>query len=185
MQPDPREGTAPVSERGENLRGGRYELRAVLGSGAHGETLRAVDTTDGRAVAIKRFFVLGARGWKDFELAEREARVLQTLSYPCLPAYIDHFEEGGVLHLVMELVEGETLASLRASGKVTRDDVLAFLEDVFPLLDATFRRREAARLVGDTELEARLRDIGQKLGKALIDENFAIPVVALESLLGR
>ena len=56
---------------------------------------------------------------------------------------------------------------------------------LFPLLDATFRRREAARLAGAADLEARLRAISQKLGKVLLDENFAIPVVAFESLLGR
>jgi serine/threonine protein kinase len=65
-------------------------------------------------VAIKRFRVDRAKAWKDVELAEREARTLASLDHPHLPRYIEHFEEDGALYLVMEKVEGESLASLRA-----------------------------------------------------------------------
>jgi hypothetical protein len=87
------------------------------------------------------------------------------------------------------------LAALVASRKAEREALAVWVKGdfpsactdcgLFPLLDATFRRREAARLVGDTELEGRLLEISQKLGRALIDKNFAVPVVAFESLLGR
>ena len=63
------------------LRAGRYAVIGVLGSGSQAETLDAVDKRDGRAVAIKRFQVRGAKSWKDVELAEREARVLATLDH--------------------------------------------------------------------------------------------------------
>ncbi len=112
------------------LRGGRYAIVGVLGVGSQAETLHAVDASDGRAVAIKRFHVRGAKSWKDVELAEREARVLSTLSHPNLPVYIEHFEEAGALYLVMEKIEGETLASLRRRrGALSVADVTRFLAD--------------------------------------------------------
>ncbi|MEI9941766.1 MAG: protein kinase [Pseudomonadota bacterium] len=112
------------------LRSGRYAIIGELGSGSQAETLDAVDQLNGRAVAIKRFQVRGAKSWKDVELAEREARVLATLSHPNLPVYIEHFEEDGALYLVMEKIEGETLASLRRRrATLAHADVARFLAD--------------------------------------------------------
>ena len=101
-----------------------------LGAGSQAETLDAVDKQVGRAVAIKRFQVRGAKSWKDVELAEREARVLSTLCHPNLPVYIEHFEEDGALYLVMEKIEGETLAALRRrKALLSSADVARFLSD--------------------------------------------------------
>jgi Protein kinase domain len=120
----------------ETLRDGRYVVVGVLGSGAQGETLDAVDKKDGRPVAIKRFFVRGAKSWKDVELAEREARVLAGISYPGFPAYLDHFEERGALCLVMEKVEGESLAALRKrGGRLSQADVVRLLNEAADGLD--------------------------------------------------
>jgi hypothetical protein len=119
-----------------SLKGGRYEIRGTLGTGAQGETLDAIDTTSGKRVALKRFFVRGAASWKDVELAEREARVLQGIDHARLPRYLDHFEEAGALCLVMDRVEGESLAALRKrGGTLSRDDVMRLLHDVGELLD--------------------------------------------------
>ena len=112
------------------LRGGRYAIVGVLGAGSQAETLDGVDKQDGHAVAIKRFQVRGAKSWKDVELAEREARVLSTLSHPNLPVYVEHFEEDGALYLVMGKIEGETLASLRKrQAMLSNADVARFLAD--------------------------------------------------------
>ncbi|MEO8903629.1 MAG: serine/threonine-protein kinase [Polyangiaceae bacterium] len=114
----------------QTLREGRYAVIGVLGAGSQAETLDAVDKRDGRAVAIKRFQVRGAKSWKDVELAEREARVLSTLSHPNLPVYVEHFEEDGALYLVMQKIEGETLASMRKRrAPLSADDVARFLAD--------------------------------------------------------
>ena len=114
----------------QTLRDGRYAIIGVLGSGSQAETLDAVDKRDGRAVAIKRFQVRGAKGWKDVELAEREARVLVTLSHPNLPVYVEHFDEDGGLYLVMQKIEGETLASMRKRhAALSTEDVARFLAD--------------------------------------------------------
>jgi len=114
---------------------GRYELREKLGQGSQGETYAAIDhgrdpslsdkweayvgKAKGKAtkprgnVAIKCFRVGDAKAWKDVELAEREARILASLDHPKLPKYYDHFEEDGVLYLVMEKIEGESLAATK------------------------------------------------------------------------
>ncbi len=121
------ESTAPVPG---TLRSGRYAIIGELGAGSQAETFDAVDKLNGRGVAIKRFQVRGAKSWKDVELAEREARVLSTLSHPNLPVYVEHFEEDGALYLVMEKIEGETLASLRKRrATLTHADVARFLAD--------------------------------------------------------
>jgi hypothetical protein len=118
------------------LRGGRYVVVGVLGEGSQGSTLEAVDKREGRAVAVKRFQVRGAKSWKDVELAEREARVLASISHPALPAYVEHFEEDGCLYLVMEKIEGEPLSSLRRRGiPFARADVVRFLEAAADVLD--------------------------------------------------
>ena len=96
---------------------GRYVVWRKIASGSQADTLEAVDRKSGRPVAIKRFSVGHAKSWKEVELAEREIRVLSSLSHPSLPAYLDHFEENGQLYLVMELVEGQNLASLNREGK--------------------------------------------------------------------
>lgn len=113
---------------GSRLGNGRYVVRGVLGEGAQGTTYDAFDEQAGRAVAIKRFDVRGARSWKDVELAEREARVLATIDHPLVPRYFEHFEEADALFLVMEKIEGETLEAIRRrGGTVPEEEVRRFL----------------------------------------------------------
>ena len=120
----------------EALRDGRFVVLAALGEGSQGCTYDGVDKREGRAVAIKRFDVRGAKGWKDVELAEREARVLASLSHPKLPAYVDHFEHDGALYLVMEKIEGESLGALRRRGGILgEEDVFRLLADAAEVLD--------------------------------------------------
>ncbi len=118
-----------------SLRDGRWTLEEQLGEGSQGTTW-AARGPDGGRVAIKRFDVRGARSWKDVELAEREARVLGKLSHPRLPAYVEHFEEDGALYLVMQLMGGESLATIRKRGaRLSEADVWRFLADAADVLD--------------------------------------------------
>jgi hypothetical protein len=118
------------------LRDGRFVVLGSLGAGAQGHTYDGVDKREGRAVAIKRFDVRFAKTWKDAELAEREARVLQSLSHPRLPKYIDHFEQDGSLYLVMEKMEGESLATIQKRGaRLSETDVIRLLHDASDVLD--------------------------------------------------
>ncbi len=124
----------------DTLRGGRFVLLEPIGEGAQGRTFAGIDKRSPRggerAVAIKRFEVRGATSWKDVELAEREARVLQSLAHPKLPQYIDHFEEDGALYLVMEKIEGESLGAYHKRGaSLSEQDVLRLLRDASDVLD--------------------------------------------------
>jgi hypothetical protein len=95
-----------------------------------------MDTREGRPVAIKRFDVRGAKAWKDVELAQREAQVLKSLSHPKLPRYVDHLEQDGALYLVMEKIEGESLASLHRRGaSLGEEEVTRLLRDASDVLD--------------------------------------------------
>ncbi|HEX3345979.1 MAG TPA: serine/threonine-protein kinase, partial [Polyangiaceae bacterium] len=125
----------------EPLQRGRYVVLGTLGEGSQGRTFDGVDKRLGQAVAIKRFDVRGAASWKDVDLAEREARVLQSLSHPRLPRYVDRFEEDGALYLVMERIEGASLASLRKRGETLGEkDVVRLLGDASEVLDNLHRR---------------------------------------------
>lgn len=84
-----------------------------------------------RLVAIKAFRLGKAKAWKDVELAEREARILQELDHPNLPRYVEHFEEDGALYLVMEKIDGESLAKIRKERRTLGpDEVERMLRDV-------------------------------------------------------
>src|SRR5580692_11840998 len=128
----------------ETLQDGRFVVIGTLGEGAQGKTFDGVDKREGQPVAIKRFDVRGAATWKDVDLAEREARVLQSLSHPKLPRYIDRFEEGGALYLVMEKIEGESLGALRKRrATLAEKDVVRLLRDAADVLDYLHARTPA------------------------------------------
>src|SRR5438552_7154899 len=89
---------------------GPYEILAPLGAGGMGEVYRGRDTRLDRVVAIK---VLPAELSGDAERRERferEARAVSSLSHPHICALYDIGVEGDIRFLVMEYLEGETLA---------------------------------------------------------------------------
>src|SRR5689334_19674366 len=95
---------------------GPYEILAPLGAGGMGEVYRARDSRLGRDVAIK---VLPQHLSDHPEVRarfEREARTVSSLNHPQICALFDVGREGGTDFLVMELVEGETLAARIARG---------------------------------------------------------------------
>lgn len=125
-----------MNESPSTLRGDRYAVIRLLGEGGQAATFEAVDKKQGKLVAIKRFRVRGAKSWKEVELAEREARVLASLSHHGLPRYIEHFEENGELFLVTEKIEGESLAALQKQGApIVQEDVIRFLRETAEILD--------------------------------------------------
>ena len=103
---------------------GAYEILGPLGAGGMGEVYRARDTRLGREVAIK---VLPQELEQDPDrLArfEREARVLASLNHPNVATLHGFDEADGCHFLIMELVEGETLAERLANGPLTIDCLL-------------------------------------------------------------
>ena len=89
---------------------GPYEIRTLLGKGGMGEVYRAHDTRLGRDVAIKILPASLADDPDRLARFEREARVLASLNHPNIGAIYGLEESGGVTALVLELIDGQTLA---------------------------------------------------------------------------
>src|SRR4030095_9512909 len=97
---------------------GGYEIVAPLGAGGMGEVYRARDTRLGRGVAIKILSPPIAADRDAVVRFEREARALATLNHPNIAAIYDVIESGAQPALVLELVDGETLATRIARHSV-------------------------------------------------------------------
>lgn len=95
---------------------GRYEVRAELGRGGMGEVFRALDTTLDREVAIKLIPPALASDPDRVARFEREARTLAALQHPNVATVFGFEEVGSRRFLVMELVEGESLAQRLSRG---------------------------------------------------------------------
>ena len=115
---------------------GVYEIVAKLGEGGMGEVYRARDTKLGRDVALK---ILPDAFATDLDRAarfQREARVLATLNHPNI-GHIYGLEDSGAPHaLVLELVEGPTLAQRIAEGPIAFDDALPIAVQIATALEA-------------------------------------------------
>ncbi len=119
---------------------GPYEILATIGAGGMGEVYRAKDARLGRDVAIK---VLPEEFFEDEERRtrfEREARTLATLNHPGIAAIYSFEEISGRHLLVMELVEGETLADRIVRGPLPLRQTLSLGERIASALDAAHRR---------------------------------------------
>src|SRR5437762_5644720 len=95
---------------------GAYEIISVLGAGGMGEVYRARDTRLGREVAIKTILDTFATDADRIARFQREAKVLASLNHPHIAALYGLEEAAGQHFLVMELVEGQTLADRLARG---------------------------------------------------------------------
>jgi Tol biopolymer transport system component/serine/threonine protein kinase len=95
---------------------GAYRITGLLGVGGMGEVYRAVDTKLGRDVAIKVLPRALASDPDRLRLLEQEARVLASLNHPHIASIYGFEEEGDVRGIVLELVDGPTLAD-RLSGR--------------------------------------------------------------------
>jgi serine/threonine-protein kinase len=119
---------------------GPYEIQAPLGEGGMGEVFRARDTRLERTVAIK-VLPSGLAGDGQFrERFDREARAISALSHPHICTLHDIGEDAGTAYLVMELLEGETLAARLARGAIPVNEALAIAVQVADALDTAHRR---------------------------------------------
>ena len=115
-------------EPGARLAG--YHVLGLLGRGGMGEVYRARDGRLGREVAVKLLPAeLGARP-DMLARFEREARVLASLNHPNIATLFGFESEGDRRFLVMELVDGETLADRLAGGPLLQAEALAIFRDV-------------------------------------------------------
>ena len=119
---------------------GVYQVQERIGAGAMGEVYRARDTRLGRDVAIKILPAIFTSDPERLARFEREARVLASLNHPNI-ATIHGVEEGdGVPALVMELVDGETLAGRIARGPLRIAEALAIAMQIADALDAAHEK---------------------------------------------
>jgi len=119
---------------------GPYEIQALLGAGGMGEVYKARDTRLDRIVAIK---VLPAHLADNPELRERferEARTIASLNHPHICTLYDIGRQDGIDFLVMEYLEGETLAMSLLKGPLPLEQVLRYAIEISDALDKAHRK---------------------------------------------
>jgi eukaryotic-like serine/threonine-protein kinase len=121
-------------ERGTRL--GPYEIASVLGAGGMGEVYRARDTRLKRDVAIKILPAAFAQDPDRIARLQREAEVLATLNHPNIGAVYGFEESAAATGIVLELVEGPTLADRIVHGALPLDEALAIAKQIADALDA-------------------------------------------------
>ncbi|HEY4231564.1 MAG TPA: serine/threonine-protein kinase, partial [Thermoanaerobaculia bacterium] len=119
---------------------GPYEIVAPIGAGGMGEVYRAKDTRLGREVAVK---VLSSHLSSSEEIRqrfEREAKTISQFSHPHICALYDVGREGETEFLVMELLEGESLADRLGKGPLPSEQVLRYGIEIADALDKAHRQ---------------------------------------------
>ncbi len=94
----------------------RYRILDTLGQGSCGITYKAEDLQSQQQVAVKALSLSHLQDWKQLDLFEREAQILQQLNHPAIPHYLDYFQvdtrEEKAFYIVQQLVEGKSLATM-------------------------------------------------------------------------
>lgn len=126
----------------DTLLTGRYRLRAIIGRGGMSIVYRAEDMRlGGRLVAIKEIvdtFDDPLEREQALEQFQQEGSLLATLDHPNLPHVSDYFSEGGRHYLVMELIEGRTLATIQreaGGGPLPLDIVMGWTRQICGVLE--------------------------------------------------
>src|SRR5690242_7351728 len=109
---------------------GPYEIVSPLGAGGMGEVFRARDLKLGREVAIKVLPEAFAADPDRLARFQREAQVLAALNHPHIAAIYGLEETDGTKALVLELVEGETLADRISRGPIPVDEALPIARQI-------------------------------------------------------
>jgi Tol biopolymer transport system component len=154
---------------------GPYEIQSPLGAGGMGEVYRARDTRLERTVAVK---ILPAQFSSDpvrKQRFEREAKTISSLNHPHICVLYDVGHQDGMDYLVMECVEGETLAKRLEKGPLVLDQVLKYGAQIADALDKAHRSSVVHRDLKPGNIM--LTPTGAKL----LDFGLAKPAVALAS----
>src|SRR5713101_3920089 len=119
---------------------GPYEIQAPLGAGGMGEVYRARDTKLGRDVAIKILPQIFTSDPERLARFEREARMLAALNHPYIGAIYGIEEADSVHALVLELVEGDTLAERLRRGSAPVAEALAIARQIADALESAHEK---------------------------------------------
>jgi serine/threonine protein kinase len=117
-----------------------YHITGKLGAGGMGEVYRARDSKLNREVAIKVLPEGFAQDAERVARFQREAQVLASLNHPYIAAIYGLEESEGVRALVMELVEGPTLADRIAAGPIPLDETLVIAKQIAEALEVAHER---------------------------------------------
>ena len=118
---------------------GPYEIIGLLGAGGMGEVYRARDTRLDRMVAVKVLATAFASDQQLRERFEREARSIAALNHPHICTLHDIGHEGDLAFLVMEILDGETLAARLARGALPLEQALRHAIEIAGALDKAHR----------------------------------------------
>jgi serine/threonine protein kinase/Tol biopolymer transport system component len=118
---------------------GSYEITSLLGKGGMGEVYKAYDTRLDRTVAIKVLPGHVARDPQSRERFQREARAVAALNHPHICTLHDVGSQEGIDFLVMEYLEGETLAARLVKGPLPVKQVLRYAVQIASALDKAHR----------------------------------------------
>jgi serine/threonine protein kinase len=144
---------------------GPYEILAPLGAGGMGEVYKAHDVRLDRAVALKTLPAAAARDTDAADRFDREARLIASLSHPHICPIFDVGRHEGTPFLVMEYLEGETLAERLRTGPLPLGDALRFASQIAAALAAAHARNIAHRDLKPANIQltadgARVLDFG-------------------------
>jgi serine/threonine protein kinase len=118
---------------------GPYEIQSPLGAGGMGEVYRARDTRLDRIVAIKILPSHLSENAEARQRFEREARTISSLNHPNVCTLHDVGHQDGIDYLVMEYLEGETLADRLLKGPLPVEQVLKYATEICEGLEKAHR----------------------------------------------
>ena len=153
---------------------GPYEITGPIGAGGMGEVYRANDSRLHRQVAIKTLPPAFAADANRLARFQREAQALAALSHPNIAAIYGLEESGGTTALVMELIDGPTLAERIAAGPIPVAEALTIARQIGAALEAAHekgivhRDLKPANIKLTTEGQVKVLDFG--LAKAMDTE---------------
>jgi serine/threonine protein kinase len=119
---------------------GTLEVISLLGTGGMGEVYRARDTRLKRDIAVKVLPAVWAADSDRVARFQREAELLATLNHPNVAAIYGVEEDGEIHAIVLELVEGPTLADRIAQGPLPLAEALPIAKQIADALDAAHER---------------------------------------------
>ena len=199
VQPPISAGTKPEGSGGSagslhapGARLGRYEVVDLLGVGGMGSVYRAVDASLGREVAIKALAEAFRGDSASLRRFEREARVLATLNHPNIATIYGFERLDGSPYLVLERVEGDTLAQRLVRGPMPIAEVLAVALQIVAGLEEAHsqgvihRDLKPSNVMLTRDGRAKLVDFGlaKTMGPRPNSQEAAEPITAIGIVLG-
>jgi len=128
---------------------GAYDVLAMIGVGGMGEVYRARDTKLKREVALKVLPEGFSRDADRLARFQREAELLATLNHPNIAAVYGLEQAGGLTAIVLELVEGETLADMVVRGPLATSEAPQIARQIAVALEAA-HEKDIVQTIDDT-----------------------------------